>query len=76
MGTVPLADMTFSASIQPEMHRKHAECSFTRLRVELPSVMQVVMNAKVAKVTLWNNKTYNAILWGVEPDKDLALLKI
>lgn len=39
-------------------------------------VAQVIRNAKAARVTLWNNKTYDATLRGVEPDKDLAVLKI
>jgi hypothetical protein len=37
---------------------------------------QVIRNAQSARVTLWNNETYEASLQGVEPDKDLAVLKI
>ncbi|KAK9810085.1 hypothetical protein WJX72_004555 [[Myrmecia] bisecta] len=36
----------------------------------------VIQRASAAKVTLYNNETYNAVLRGAEPDKDLAVLKI
>lgn len=39
-------------------------------------MLQVIRNAQSARVTLWNNETYEATLRGVEPDKDLAVLKI
>ena len=42
----------------------------------LPGMRQVIRNAQSARVTLWNNETYEATLRGVEPDKDLAVLKI
>jgi S1-C subfamily serine protease len=36
----------------------------------------VIKDAHVARVTLANQSTYNATLVGIEPDKDLAVLKI
>ena len=38
--------------------------------------LQVVQGAKTAKITLFNNQSYDAELKGAEPDKDLAVLKI
>ena len=39
-------------------------------------LLQVVRGAKSAKITLYNNQSYDAELKGSEPDKDLAVLKI
>lgn len=38
--------------------------------------LQVVQGARTAKITLYNNQTFDAELKGSEPDKDLAVLKI
>ena len=37
---------------------------------------QVVRGAQSAKITLFNNQSFDAELKGSEPDKDLAVLKI
>lgn len=38
--------------------------------------VQVVQGARSAKITLYNNQTFDAELKGLEPSKDLAVLKI
>ena len=38
--------------------------------------MQVIKDATRAKVILVDNRSYDAVVKGVEPDKDLAVLKI
>ena len=38
--------------------------------------MQVIRDMSSVKVTLVDNRSYDAVVRGVEPDKDLAVLKI
>ena len=38
--------------------------------------MQVIQDATRAKVSLADNRSFDAVVKGVEPDKDLAVLRI